>query len=239
MLFLKDDYWIVRDRVAATGVHRYDLHFHFDTDADPTIETNGDVATAVRERGKNEDAAGLEMFAFGKGGEWRREAGWVSHCYGERSPASVLVFTATGEGEQDFVTFLVPRRAKDFASSVREVETSGDGRAFEVICGERRDVVLLGSGGDAGLVKAARFESDFEWAWARFKDREDGVEQLVLINGRRLLFNGRAILNSDERVEYAVARRSGDELHVETDKVKNLRVSTDTTKSGEGLGIAK
>src|SRR5262249_19799205 len=129
-------YWILRDQVAAQGTHRYDLHFHFTADANPEIERQP-AAPAVRERTKNRP--GLDLFTFGNQGAWRREDGWVSPCYGTRIPAPVLIFSAQGDGDQEFVTFLVPRAAHAADSQVREIEAR-DGRAFEVCDGGARDL---------------------------------------------------------------------------------------------------
>src|SRR5256714_23517 len=72
VLFLKGDYWVVRDRAETEGAHRYDLNFHFAPAAAPTIESSRGVAS-VRER--KSDAAGLELFTFCKTGGVRKEQG--------------------------------------------------------------------------------------------------------------------------------------------------------------------
>src|SRR5205823_6525268 len=142
ILFLKRHYWIVRDQVQTDGAHHYDLHFHFAADADPVIETQSGV-THVRE--SMNDRPGMQIFTFGDGGAWRRAEGWVSTCYGARNPAAVLVFSTRGVGNQEFVTFLVPRAVQAHKTRVREVEARG-GRAFEVWDGPIQDVLLLGTG---------------------------------------------------------------------------------------------
>ena len=200
VLFLKGDYWIVRDRVEATGAHHYDLHFHFTADADPTVETEEGVA-AIRER--RADSPGLEIFTFGCEGEWRREDGLVSHIYGACSTAPVCIFSATAEGANDFITFLVPRRVQALKTRTREIEARC-GRAFEVHDSNKHDVLLIG---DGRFVETARFASDFEWTWARFTCDAAEPDEFVLINGRQLRFDGQEILNTAKRVPYVVARR--------------------------------
>jgi hypothetical protein len=207
VLFLKGDYWIVRDRVETLGAHRYDLRFHFAADASPAICDTG----IVRER--RADAEGLELFAFGDGGSWRSEEGWVSRCYGERKSAPVCIFESAGEGAQDFYTFMLPRGAGDSSSHARELEAAG-GRAFELVFDEARDMLLIGNG---PMVEAAKVRSDFSWAWLRFASDSQEPCEMVLLNGRSLYFNGRKIFESAERVSYAVLRWTGGELSVETD----------------------
>lgn len=216
VLFLKGDYWIVRDRVETEGAHRYDLRFHFAPDAAPLIEqkdVGGDDVAAVHERSANDP--GLSLCAFGDGA-WREEAGWVSTCYAERAPAPVLSFVSEGKGPQEFITFLLPHRAREKASPgrVRELEAAR-GRAFEVSGDEdTRDLLLL----DGALVTAGvAIESDAEWVWLRGSPSEESPEEMVLVGGRRLSLGGHEIMNAASRVGYAVGRRVAGAWRIETD----------------------
>ncbi|HZH32736.1 MAG TPA: alginate lyase family protein [Pyrinomonadaceae bacterium] len=221
VLFVKGDYWIMRDRVATTGAHDYALHFHFAPDAVPEIETHPECARlavrAAAEGGMADSATPrLQVYTFAGGadGEWHEREGWVSACYGTRTPAPVRVFDATATGAQDFITFLIPPPATDGAARVRELEATG-GRAFEIECGaDWRDVLLLG---DGSYVESAWLASDFAWSWARFSEGGSQLEELVLIGGRRLSLRGREIVGLPERAAYLVARRVGDQLLIETD----------------------
>jgi hypothetical protein len=233
LLFLKGDYWIMRDRVETTGAHRYDLRFHFAAEADPALRTVDEVE-AVRERRVN--SAGLELFAFGdRASAWRKESGFVSSCYGSRDQSQVFVLSTEAEGAQEFVTYLLPRRAGEREDMrVREVEALS-GRAFELAAAGRRDLLLLG--GDGPRAETDEVSVDGEWAWLRLKGLEglegfeglDGsegfrgleddawsVKELLLLGSRRLLICGREVFESAERMAYLFARRAGDELHVET-----------------------
>ncbi|HEX8097130.1 MAG TPA: heparinase II/III-family protein, partial [Pyrinomonadaceae bacterium] len=205
ILFLKGDYWVMRDRVETEGPHSYELHFHFAPESAPAMDEN-----AVRER--VEGSPGLELFSFG-GGDWREEEGWVSRCYAGRSPAPVYTFSASAEGACEFVTFLVPRRAGEPKVTIKE-RACARGRAFELRDGDMHDLVLLG---DGGLIKTERVETDFSWAWARFTAGGTLPEELVLIHGSRLVLDGRELVSAPERVAYVVARREGDVLSVEAD----------------------
>lgn len=219
VLFLKNDYWMMRDRVKTTGAHRYDLRFHFNSDASPFVKDEAD-ATVVLERPAG--GAGLELFAFANAGRWRKEEGSISRCYGERVAAPVCAFTIEqATGEQELLTFMIPRRAESARFKVREVAATG-GRAFAAGEAKVCDHLLIG---DGRLVQSGRFASDFEWAWARLAEDGTTVDELVLIKGRRFLLDGAEIINEPERVEYVSARRVGDELRVElNDSVKTIRL---------------
>jgi hypothetical protein len=200
ILFIKGDYWIVRDRVETRGSHLCELHFHFAANTEPEIK-EAEGAEAVR------DDAGLSLFVFGQGGVWSKGEGWVSPCYGKRVEAPVCTYSATIEGTRAFVTFLMP----EGEASAREVEAVG-GRAFEAKSRGVRDILLMAEG---ALAESAQVASDFEWAWARFERGAQTPSELLLINGRRLMLNGRAVLDTQERVEYLFMRRVGEDLYVE------------------------
>jgi hypothetical protein len=211
VLFLKDDYWVMRDSVETNGAHSYDLHFHFATGAQPRFEKHGGALAAPTERVR--DTSGLQIFSFGEGGEWSVEEGWVSSCYGERRRAPVCKFSVRGTGVQEFYSFLIPRRAGASSILVHEIEALG-GQAFEIRDGASRDVLLVGVG---AVIETARITSDFKWAWARFDADAEMLEELVLIEGRRFSLDGQEILNSPQPVGYAVARRIDDKLRIEID----------------------
>jgi hypothetical protein len=236
ILFLKRNYWIVRDRVQTNGAHRYDLHFHFAADANPIIETEAGVM-AVRER--KHDQPGLEILAFGGGGVWRREDGWVSTCYGARSPASVLVFSTRGASNQEFVTFLVPRAAQALKAQIQEIEARG-GRAFEVWDGKVRDVLLLGTG---FRVEAAPIVSDFEWTWARLAPDPGKPSELVLLSGSFLSLGGREIFRAAGRASFLVIRCLGEQAIVETDVCGDLNLqplgASRITLNGEAIPVKR
>lgn len=209
LLFIKDDYWVMRDRVLTTGTHRYDLHFHFDMDTAPATAHDGDVAAMLE---RPADKAGLEIFAFGDEGRWHKEEGLISRCYGEAGSAPACAFTITeARGAQDFITFLFPRRAQAARVELREVLAVG-GRAFAARDANGTDYVFIGAG---GLIEAERFASDFAWGWVRLGEGGAMLDELILIGGRRFIFDGQEIINAPERAEYVYARRVGDELRAE------------------------
>jgi hypothetical protein len=242
VLSLKGDYWIVRDRVATGGAHRYDLNFHFAPDAAPSLETDADEVTALRACAPVESAlssdesvlssggsrllfngAGLEIFAFAQGGEWRKCEGWVSRCYGARTSAPVYVFSKTATGAQEFATFLIPRAGAQASSArVREREAKG-GRAFEISLERARDLLLMG---DGRAIEVDGWTTDAEWLWLRFAPDEIVPSELILLGGRRLALGEQEIFTAEERVKYLSVRRAGEQLIVETDARGSLSFAT-------------
>jgi hypothetical protein len=220
VLFLKNDYWVIRDRVVSAGEHTYDQWFHFDSSAAPALETTADWQAVLNERS---GAGGLQIAGFAAKGAWRKEDAAVSHCYGQRQPAPAYAFSATASGTENLITFLLPHAgAQPPTRRVREVEAIG-GQAFEVVSESAHDIVMIGSG---SRVETARMASDFAWTWARFSSEDGSIpEELVLIGGQVLELQGKEILRSGRRINYLVASRVGDQFRIETDDgVLDLRL---------------
>jgi len=239
VLFLKGDYWIMRDRVETKGAHRYDLNFHFAPDAAPQLTSAGE-ASALREP-CGDAAPGLDLFTFARaagapGGAWRGEEGWVSERYRARRNAPVYIFSTSGEGAEEFITFLLPRGAAQTGGArAGEIEAVG-GRAFELRSaggdlqadGEpdvaAHDLVLIG---DGGLVESSSLASDFAWTWARFAGETGELTELVLIDGSRLHLGACELLRAPARIGYLWARRAGDEWELDTDAAEEFSFTPD------------
>ncbi len=237
ILFLKNDYWLMRDRLSATGNHNLSLRFHFAPRANLQIEPgtatkesgNCDVQTI----GKNGERSGLQIFTFGHQGCWSREEGSVSHCYGQREAAAVCTFSAitasNGETEpEELITMLLPNSGAELSKfEVKEVEAIG-GRAFQIVKNDGRDIVDLVMMRDASAsrVETVHMSSDFNWTWARFsrlsqslsepRDEMGELLELLILDGRWLDLGGQEILKSAKPISYLMAARVGNRFRVET-----------------------
>ena len=211
ILFLKNDYWIVRDFVATAGANDYQLNFHFDSDAKLQIEAAANGGSCVGEM--PEKKAGLRLFTFGDNGGWQRAEGWISSCYGNRVNAPFLRFTANGIGAQEFFTFILPVDSQMTAPEVFETEVGG-GRAFVVEYRDYRDLLIFGDG--ARIVRTEFFDTDFRFFWARLSTDESLPEEFVMTHGSKFNLDGREIINFSQKLAFAAARRLGSRLNVRT-----------------------
>jgi hypothetical protein len=199
ILFLKRDYWVMQDRIELSGEHQVDLWFHFDSDTSP--ELRGDnLRQWVHENGAT---GGLQIMSFGDGGRWTKEEGWVSHCYGERAPAPVCVFSAQAKGNFEITTFLLPALPGGNEAAFEQIEVSG-GCGFEVHHKGFRDVLLIRDRANDGIVQTPSVTSDFEYTWMRFPRNNPNPVEVVLLRGRKLAVNGHRLVESSQRVEYSV-----------------------------------
>lgn len=208
VLFLKNDYWIIRDFVKTDGSHDYGLNYHFNINTNPVIESSVGGTWGI-----NESSGGLRLFTFGDNGNWQRKESWISTCYGKRVNAPFLRFISKGAGTQEFFTFLLPT-ASDFETpEVFETELNG-GRAFVIKYRDYNDLFVLTDGEQ--IVRTEFFNTNFQFLWARLSAGEDLPEEFVLINGTNFSLGGRDIINFPNRLKFASARRLGNRLNVRT-----------------------
>ena len=120
ILFLKHDYWIIRDTINSLNEHRAEVRFHFDL-GDP-----------------NSSALDITCFADGS---WIEEDGWISHCYGQRKSARTSIFATSLKGDQEIFSFLLPQKA-GIEWDVTEINLAG-GRSFAVSGGKTLDIVII------------------------------------------------------------------------------------------------
>ena len=231
ILFLKNNYWVLRDQVAASGDHEVKLWFHLAPGVGPLNSKNNDVYVFS----ENGDTTRLQLTTFAQGGEWTREHGWFSSCYGLKEDAPAFAFSMLATGSDELVTFLLPQvSGAQPRPKVREIKAI-EGRAFEINIGGKHDLLMIrGFPGEPGSrVETARLASDFQLTWARFAtERAQTPEELVLIGGQTLELEGREILRSTRKINFLVISRVGEQFCVETDDgILDLSLPTGDLKS--------
>lgn len=211
ILFLKNDYWVMRDFVKTVGEHDYQQNFHFNAKTNPSIENIDNGRWCVNETPEND--TGLRLFTFGDNGSWQRKESWISNCYGERVNAPFLRFVSKGIGPQEFFTFMLPTDAGFYKPEVFETEVVG-GRAFVINYRDYQDLLVFADGEQ--VVRTELFNTDFRFLWARLSVGDKLPEEYVLINGKNFSLGGREIVKYPNNMEYATARRLGNKLNVRT-----------------------
>jgi len=139
ILFLKGNYWIVRDKMSSVNEHRGDVWFHFESSAKPFLDD------ALRDA-----ESGFAIWCFGRDGRWAEEDRWISHCYGQKEQAKAYAFSVLFRDGDEVFSFLLPQGAET-AWQVREIPAQ-DGRAFAIDGEKTQDLVMIR--GD-------------EWRWVR------------------------------------------------------------------------
>ncbi len=216
IMFLKGDYWIMRDLVETAGDHEFSLHFHFDRDLKPEIGENGRWVGDDHHR----------LFAFGDNGAWQQKESWISNNHGNKVNAPFLRFLSSGVGTQEFFTFILPVTGGIAMPDVTEIPTQ-TGRAFVIKYNGYTDVFVFNDDTNE-VVETGIFNSNFRYSWARLSEGETLPDEFVLIDGSRLRIGEDEIV-SGSHIAHAAARRLGEELYVKTDKARKT-VSLDKPK---------
>lgn len=192
LLFLKGDYWILRDRVSSDGPHRVELCFQLAQGA--AVRAAGHEAVAVL------GDAQLVFASLAAAGDFRIEPGAVCDCYGHRAVAPRLVFDTAGTGQQEIVTFLFPAASADPMPVVCELSCTA-GRAFRIRGPSWSDIIVLG---DSALAAAAGVRSDFAWTWVRRTADTQQPVAAIGIDGSRITVDGSLLVACERPVAFAV-----------------------------------
>ena len=215
ILFLKNDYWILRDQVTASSSHDVDLLFHFAAHLQSHLTAPSRYNELALLSANRSDGTST-VFATLGGGAWREEEGWISHCYGSRTAASVWRYSAVLKGNSELVTVIVPgQEVCGEPPTVRQVEAIG-GKAMEIRTGSHRDLILI-KDASARRIQTVHLVSDFRWTWARFPlTTTELPEELVMLDGRTLELNGKEILTSSRTINQLTSTRSGNKFRLQT-----------------------
>ncbi len=207
LLFLKNDYWIMRDFVKTAGNHEYDLNFNFNTETHPNIETAENGEECVYKF--SAEGVGLRLFTFGDNGKWESRKNYISNKYGSRAESKKMVFSSAGKGMQEFFTFFLPSEAEFEKPEVSEIEVIG-GRAFVINYRDYTDLLVFSDGEQ--IIRTEFFNSNFRYMWARLSEEDSLPEEFVMSGGKHFSLGGREILNNTKKIEFATARRFGNQL---------------------------
>ena len=209
ILFLKNEYWIVRDFALATRAHEYALNFHYNIGTRPVLNRLND-SWAVDETPAT--GTGLRLITMGDNGGWQLKESWISRNHGERVNAPLMRFASKGEGPQEFFTFMLPIEEGFNPPEVTERLAMG-GRAFTVQFRGYRDIVTF-CDTEAGI-ESERFKTDFKFGWTRLS-YSGSPEEFVLIDGKKLVLDGSVIIDEPTPIPFASIRILGNRANVRT-----------------------
>lgn len=203
VLFLKNDYWIIRDLVRITGEHEHSLNFHYAVGRKIDTDIEGDLVGDDDHR----------IFSFGDRGDWQQNESWVSNKYGNKINAPLLRFMINGRGTQEIFSFIIPAETGHSKPEVMELPVEG-GRAFVVKYRCYTDFFVAG---DGEIIHTELFDTNFRFTWARLANGESIPEQYVLIGGSQFALDRRDIFDGDHNRSSAAIRRFGRELYIRSD----------------------
>ncbi|MFN2501401.1 MAG: alginate lyase family protein [Pyrinomonadaceae bacterium] len=205
ILFLKNDYWIIRDTVETDGEHDYALNFHYDAATTPRMDESGAwVGDDVH-----------RVYTFGGDGLWEQKESWISNNHGMKINAPLLRFVSRGVGVQEFFTFILPVENGVGGPTVTET-FSPAGRAFVIKYGGFTDLFVINDSPGSSIA-TGMFDSNFKYSWARADQRQATPDEMVLISGSHLRIGDTDVFSRPDK-NYAAIRRLGTELYIKTDE---------------------
>jgi hypothetical protein len=210
VLFLKPDYWVVRDELIGDAAHSLDRFFHFDT-AD-VVQGPGNAVVTHRGTRANlavipveGHAALLDLAKAGTG-----PAGWLAGGYERKVRAAVARYRTISALPVALYTVIAPFRGTSPAMEVTPGPIQSDGRApldrsFVVSRPGRSDVWAFASGHRATFHTGWLTDADSTCVSV---DEDGAVIGCVLVSGSRVDVNGKPLLWLDRRVRGAALYRA-------------------------------
>lgn len=191
-------YLIVRDSFIASGHHRYAIRYHL---APGCLAFATENHVSVREPG----GLRLDITVFGPSRlRARIDKSWVSRAYGQRERSLVVVFEASGDGTQEFTTFIMPAfEGQSIAVEQQRSDYAGS-RVVQVVSGGTRDVLLSNS--DSGPIRCGALAAAGSFAWARFEDSV--FSHGFLIHGQRLETSDGFVFRAASPINHCFLRRT-------------------------------
>jgi len=204
VVFLRPDYWLIRDELEGAGSHRVARYFHLAPGAAaaeagaPAVRLDLDGG-GLLVRGVEAEGVAVTLTAGGAG----PEGGWISPGYGLKAPAPVAclgsVLTAPGAVH----TVLLPYRGAAppplaVEAPAAEKET-GDGFALALPTGTDH---FLFAAGDGAAPRLGEWGTDGRAAVARV-DAGGNVTGGLVVEGSVLERDGTPVLGCDRPVAWA------------------------------------
>jgi hypothetical protein len=207
ILFLKNDYWIMRDVVETQGEHEYSLNFHFACDVKASI---GEDGAWVGDRNSR-------IFTFGDNGAWQQKESWISTNHGNRVNAPFMRFVSKGTGTQEFFTVILPADQGVRPSEVSEVPMA-NGRAFVIKYSAYTDLFVFND--EPGqVIETGVFDTNFKYSWARLGVGETAPEEFVLIGGDTFRIGAKEIYDA-ALGGHAAIRRMGNDYYINAENCR-------------------
>lgn len=206
ILFLKNDYIVIRDRAVTNGDHEYSLNFQFPEEQVVWVDQDSHTIGSDNWR----------MFVFGDGGHLRKSDGLVSDLYGRINEATRVRYLLAGRGLQELFTFIVPVDGGVSAPMVRNVTIDG-ARAFDISYRGYSDLLLY-KNNDPDAIRTEAYSSDFKLNWSRSGSIPGRAEEYILVNGGRFNVRGTTIVDEKNVSDFAVMRQVGRDLQIRTDR---------------------
>jgi hypothetical protein len=211
--FVNREYWLMLDRVDATGDHELALHFHLAPDVDAALHHESGWLEA------RAAAATLDITCTGAPGCWSVADGLVSPCYGATVAAAHAAYSLHATGPAALLSVLFPRPAGEAAARIRTLDCA-HGKALAITTTGFRDLALWSA---HAAISEGLHAIDFEWAWVRRRAGDRGFDRALLLHGASLASDEMEVMMG-EPVEFAALWKRDATLWVDLVPCVALRI---------------
>lgn len=191
VVYVKPDFWLVRDVVEGTGRHRVSVRWHLA----PELSQSSEQQLFFR---FSDGRAGLGIVSAG-GQEWavsRQEKVW-SPAYGRKEAASVLQFERETEFPAEIATVLAPvANADRMGELTRIARANGAVAGYAYTVHDEVHRIFFADSGQSWTME--NWSSDAGFLYSR--EDSAGLRCVVFCNGSRVEFAGSAVVSADTMV---------------------------------------
>jgi hypothetical protein len=187
VLFVRGEYWLIRDRIESAGDHDVEVLFH----CAPGIVARqlSENSVSLGEADASDGQLTLLM-TLAPGGSYNIVGDSMSPRYGKRVDTTSCIFRLRARGTQDIVTFVIP-----FEGAVPRVESDITSNIYHVAVDGSDDLLCLHASGGS-------IESDAAIAWVRRDPTTGAAAQWFFIDGSRLRVDGNDLAQLDRPTDY-------------------------------------
>jgi len=193
LLFVNREYWLMLDRVDATGEHEYAIHFHLAPGIDAILSQEAGRLEA------HATSATLDLVCLGGLGAWHVADGPFSPCYAAKVQAPHGTYAVETKGPLALFSVLFPRAPGQLPPEIRNLDL-GHAKGLVLATPRFRDFVLWS--GNA-VLQEGLYAADFEWVWVRRSPSDGFLERAVFLHGRCISIHDLEVI-AVRPVEYVV-----------------------------------
>jgi hypothetical protein len=231
VVFLKPDYWLIRDELWGEGEHQIDRYFHFSA-VEITLQGDGTSIHARSPFGKNLAVIPIEkqgMVVESKRGGNDPEDGWLAMGYGRKMEAPVVRCSTKSTLPIALNTLLIPFRddVPQVKMNTRQLlgSNSVSEQGFVIEIGGKKDILFFSSRNQnsATDVHSDGWLTNSRLSSVRFDERGN-IVSCVIMAGSILVVDGSVLLKAEEKVPFAALSFQDGRAVIE--KAKASEVST-------------
>jgi hypothetical protein len=210
VVFLKPDYWLIRDELWGEGEHRIDRYFHF-ADVEIFCDEHRKLVHTRFPQGNNLAVLSIEKgnteIEIIRGGN-EPKSGWIAPGYGKKLRAPVARYSTVAHLPIALSTLIVP-----FKEGVPELEVeviqlpesdSVSDQGFVVEVGDKRDILFFSARKDraAREFRSDRWLTDGRLSSVRL-DKNGNIVSCAMVAGSELNVDGTVLLQAGHKIPFA------------------------------------